>query len=459
MNRKLRRLLILAGALVLVAAGYLVLSGINQEAAEDIALRRGDPQALAAIDIQNEKGTFHFEREDGGAWRYTEDESFPLNQAYGDSIEDGAAEIVAKRRIDTGNFAKYGLDAPQSIVTVTEKNGERFAMHIGAQNTATTDYYFRMGGSDDVYIVADTFANKFLRGILDMAALVPIEDIELSQLGRMEMEPKDGAPFAVEYMEDAPTYAKGPRWMAEQAGEKYLSADRIVAGLKDAAVNLRLDRCVAYQPDAAKLAGLGLDAPDVRVTLEYAAGGADALRIGGRHTVVSEDTGEEEAWVYVYYEKWHAAYAAKETDAAPLLEATLDSARSPVVCAVEFDEIDSLRTSIAGESHEISIQHVEKGLASYVVDGVPLEAGDDSPWDVIYAVNSMQADAYAPGGPAAGAGSELRVELRRLDGAADVVVEYYAYDANFYLAQVNGGGNYLVNRRFVETLKQAVQAF
>ena len=82
MNRKLRRLLILAGALVLVAAGYLVLSGINQEAAEDIALRRGDPQALAAIDIQNEKGTFHFEREDGGAWRYTEDESFPLNQAY-----------------------------------------------------------------------------------------------------------------------------------------------------------------------------------------------------------------------------------------------------------------------------------------------------------------------------------------------------------------------------------------
>ncbi|MBQ0059493.1 MAG: DUF4340 domain-containing protein [Lachnospiraceae bacterium] len=463
MKKQTKTVLILAAVLVVLFGVYFVLfNGSESTDDSETVIRSEKLENIASVVIENEGGTFTFSH-DGDTWTYLEDTTFPVNSAFLESMEKGVTEVRAKRRVkkDLTDKAEFGLDKPQSIVTVKLNDGSSFHIYVGAENQTTTDYYIVCDGVDGIYSTKDTYARRFCRTILDMASKKLIPDVDIAEVSSIKAQTPDES-FDVVYVEDGASvyYTDKVNRFVLADGKYYSSSDKLAKALKDAIVNLSLDQCIAYKPTEQQLAEYGLKDPRRCFELTYKDGGQECtsvIKIGNEMTLQNKE-GISVKNTVVYFEKEDIVFISNNENMAELMDMSIATLRSPRVSKVEFEEIDAIDLSTPQEKHTIElVRSTDKDLqgddmtvVSYKLDGTAVE---DDLWDITYVINSMNADSFPDQEVEVPEEADAEIVFTRNScGDTTVTIRYYKFDNNFYLVEVDGYEGFLVNRKDVENL-------
>ena len=114
---------------------------------------------VTRMTLENENGTFIFERSDDGAWTMVEpaiaeDEGL-LNETQVESVLRRAATISMRRPLGKEEDARYGMDSPSAQVAL-ETSGGTVTLVVGAKDEDDASYVVKSSQSDYYVDVAAT---------------------------------------------------------------------------------------------------------------------------------------------------------------------------------------------------------------------------------------------------------------------------------------------------------------
>lgn len=293
MSKKTKRLAILLGILVVLAAVYGVILVANQRQAKkeaeeaDIAengflVKEMDVDKITGFSYQHPHDeefsdqTYVFTKQ-GKKWYYKDDKDFPVNQTVLDTKLEDISKVYAKRLLEETdeNFAAYGLDHPALIVSVTDGK-ETVTYNIGNYNEATADYYMNVEGTDKVYTVDATLWVAFGMELYDMVQMDKFPEIQLDHITRMQIKNADQElDFSFEVTGSNTDSQTGKvtntgTWYIQDAEGKRVKANQNrTTALASSLVDLSYVQEVAYDCPDDKLADYGLADPNVTVTIDY----------------------------------------------------------------------------------------------------------------------------------------------------------------------------------------------
>ena len=195
MDKKLRNLLILAGALVLLCIGYAVAglvfpdeeeSETETEAADVSApLFTVTEDGLTALSFtydaagDGEAELWSYTRSaDGSAWSWSGDSTIPLSSSafyrYSSTLAAMTAVSVI-RNVTEAQLTEFGLTAPAKQVSFTDAAGGAQSFCIGAYNTYNGTYcLYKNNDPTTVYLVGGDFYKEFE---VEVKSLVSFDDL------------------------------------------------------------------------------------------------------------------------------------------------------------------------------------------------------------------------------------------------------------------------------------------
>ena len=169
MKRQKTQMLILSILLAVCAAGSLLAGGVaaKKEAAKEqkengeYTALSFDQTLLTSLKITSEEGTLELTF-DGDAWEFVNDiaeemgteeaAEYEVNPSKANEILKTLADLTCTNEIEgVTDLTQYGLDAPQTTITVTLSDGTVHTVEIGGENTMIDSCYLRADGGDTVY--------------------------------------------------------------------------------------------------------------------------------------------------------------------------------------------------------------------------------------------------------------------------------------------------------------------
>lgn len=156
MRKEEKKNLILMGlTAVCLLVIYLLLGWMQsrQSAQDDTTVYTLDQDAVVGLEYGSSDNTVKLVKKDN-IWVYADDENFPLNQNFVETMVNKTTELKARRRVASGKnaFRKYGLEMPAIVVQV--KTADRvIKILLGDINSATGDCYMAVEGNEKVYTV------------------------------------------------------------------------------------------------------------------------------------------------------------------------------------------------------------------------------------------------------------------------------------------------------------------
>ena len=209
-------------------------------------------------------------RADGSApWKITEPIAADADAGAVDAMVNGLADFKQKGELGDADAKQYGLERPNTVVSVTLLDGVEASLEIGETNPFDSSVYVRKGGETTVRIADGWAKSAFEKQLVDLRdkRVLHLEDsadvrrIEVAGTSPSYKLEKDGASWKL---------------LAPQQGTADTStADRVGTALK----SLRATAVAAESAEGAALKQYGLSAPKITVKLAVAsAGGKDTYQ-------------------------------------------------------------------------------------------------------------------------------------------------------------------------------------
>lgn len=211
--------------------------------------------------------TLRFSREEGGAWRWTDDPSFPLDETAVQALAD-AMQQLSFSPITAEQLADYGLADPKQSVTLTA-GGETTAYVLGEEAGDGVRYLCPQDAASPTVAPAPQELLAMLqRSIYDLALLPQLPSLTADTVKTVDLA---GAQTVSLTVEDG-------RWLSGGADV----TDR-VAAFTAALGQLAFSRCVDYAPASGASAVCGLDTPAATLTVTCGSSQTLTLAIGGTY--------------------------------------------------------------------------------------------------------------------------------------------------------------------------------
>ena len=269
-----RTVTILSTILAILSAAVLVVLGIRYREHRQ-ANTDGDGQAAApitqqsdytALTYRNGSATLSFALDEEGAWSWTADPDFPLDESTVTAILAELSSIRPQQTLEaTETMESYGFTDPGAVLTATGQNGRELTLVFGKATTDGASYYMQMNGDETtVYIVAGTLYQQLQTPIYDMMELPQLPQLPAERLESVIIQGAESTVLTAIRPEDDTESA--PTWRA--GGANVTDSDTVQALLDDLA-ELAFARCIDYAPaeEAAEICGLGDTA--VLLTVDY----------------------------------------------------------------------------------------------------------------------------------------------------------------------------------------------
>ena len=237
-------------------------------------------KGLQATDAEKEDGdidgeTYALQKDADANWQWPEDPEFPVSQTTVSYMEYALADITATRALENvTDFAQYGLDEPQSVISYTTADGASVEILTGDYNDVSGEYYAQLAGEHTVYTVSGDYMEDFQYTIDDLLQVesLPIyeEDTELRVTADGKTTVYDLTKNAGDETDetDADTGDSADSdetsSEAEEDGDTVSTAQEIVDGVR----GLNFETYVTYKADKAALASYGLDKPQMSFTVK-----------------------------------------------------------------------------------------------------------------------------------------------------------------------------------------------
>ncbi len=422
MKKRIRTLIFIGAAAVLMIAGYFIYKAASAPVKEAEEMVLFEATGIAEISYEYEGETFSFVKEEG-AWVYQPDKGYPLNAAYLRDMEYVLLSVTAAEKVEGGSPEEFGLVDPSCVITAVADDGKEFRCELGSDNDTVNIVYARVGGG--VYAISDDFSRMFRHTLLEMASKDKLLDAEASEVTSLSLENINGAFSLTQYPGGVPgAYSKNLTWAFSDGAygdsEEMKKLVRTVADMQPA-------ECVSYEPDDSTFELYGLKDPACTVNIEYNGGALNVL-IGrkdqdGRYAVSLPDKG--------------VVYAVDSEAPDALLGYRQQDCLNRYVFLLDYSDIASVK--------------VENGTVSQVIDF----ADRDAAWDFYYALSNMRAEGFADEALSDGGDVVLTVNM----GDTDTVntLRFARYDENFYSVSFMDDNIKLVNKRDVERLVSLAQ--
>ena len=286
MKKKNLQLLILLGVLVLLIAGYLVLTSLGtseEDTSADDALSGNvynvcavDQNTLYRISYTTDGQAYHFAlKADATGWIWDEDPTLPLDNLYFANMVTVCQSLTSTVRltdVTPTELMDYGLGEDALRFFFADLTGGERAYRVGAYNSYNGMRYFCLEDNlSTVYMVDAAVADAFAFTPYDMIALPTLPtDITPANLVRLTMTPADGSTLKSVVCTYYPSgKADGERdiWYVSIDGGEETPMDTSMGNdLSTALSTLAFSQMVSYRAD--EQAAFGLDAP-ITMTIDY----------------------------------------------------------------------------------------------------------------------------------------------------------------------------------------------
>ena len=420
-KRKLLRLLLLAGAAVLLLAAYLIWSALSirpKDTGETVLFQAND-----IVEIQSSyAGEEQVFQKEQGVWVLKIDAAFPLNTAYIGDIEEALSNLVATGKLESEDLAEYGLAVPSFEISAKTASGSEFTCAVGNENNTADIVYLRTGGS--VYTVDIGFSKRFSHTLLEMVEKQPLLDLQPSDVTEITLENGNGSWSIRRDPTAIPKGYANIEWMRDDGAAADSEQART---LIQAVAGMRAEETIAYRPDEATLSQAGLDQPAARIAIHTEATDWTA-QIGG-------NTADGLTYVWLPGAKLLATFAPAVPE--EILSLTPQDSLNRQVFPVEFDTL--------------TYADVESGGASKRVDF----SKEGYAWDFYYALYTMRAEQLTETQPAGNA--DVTITVHTTDPNETYVLSFRKYNEDFYSVSVLDSVQ-LVNKRDVEGLLKMLEA-
>jgi hypothetical protein len=209
-------------------------------------------------------------RADAGApWKLAEPIAAEADTTAIDAMLNAFADFKQKSDLGEADPAQYGLDHPNTVVTVTMDDGKEQSLEIGETNPFDSSVYARKGGEKTVRIADGWEKAAFEKQLLDLRDKRVLHLDDSAEVRRIEVA---GTQPSYKLEKD------GASWKLvapQQGAADATTADRVASVLK----SLRATGIAAESAQGAALKQYGLSPAKVSVQLTVAApGGKDTFR-------------------------------------------------------------------------------------------------------------------------------------------------------------------------------------
>ncbi len=168
---------ILVGCLLVAVGAYALAVHIaaNEEETEE-STQTETFVSVSSDDITKltwsyEDTEYTLEKNSDGNWIWTDDEDFELDQDTVNGMASTISNIDASRVLtDVTDYAQYGLDDPESVITFETSDGQEIQIITGDTNEVSSEYYAKRSDNESVYLVTGDYLNYYEWGAEDLAA-------------------------------------------------------------------------------------------------------------------------------------------------------------------------------------------------------------------------------------------------------------------------------------------------
>lgn len=463
--KRMTKLIALMGVLAVLMGATLLVQKWNPEnqpeetePAEIIFTLDADSVTALSWDY-SEKVNFICEE---GQWR-NEDEAFPLDESYIETILETLAEVEAYKTIENADdLDQYGLEAPICAITVTADQVWNLA--IGQETGLGGERYFSIGDGN-VYLVDEGILDAFSYGLYDLLEYETIPEMEDvtsvtitadTQSLALEWEENSGRAYSDEYV-----------WFL---GDQALDTELTEAFVENI-TGLSWGECVDYSAEDLSL--YGLDDPAVTATVEYlqtaqlATGETDEEGNAVYETVISaqvfvlelgDDTDEG---TYARLGGSDMVYLVDASIKETLCYTTSADLLPDEVLVMDWEEVTAIDISIDGELWQItrSTETVTDDEGNESEETVWLMNGEEvAVSGITDALDSMTAAGYATGFVPERT-EELRLVFHREhETFPEVTLSFYQYNSDSCLTTLNGEATVFADRAAVVALAEIINA-
>ncbi len=265
---------------------------------EDIKVVDVDSDKLSTVTVKNSKGEFKFysvksestdessevasdSEEKAVSWLLDGVEMDKTSSSEINSIISSAATVTAMREIETKTAADCGLDNPVIKVDVQSDEIEGYSILVGIASPDGTGTYLKLSTSDKIYLVDDGAFENFQFEALDLANTSSFaaasftnttgytsDDGTLNSFDELSISGKNFGDSVK--IRPADTSEELQSLMAFEVAEpmrRFANDENVLAAFGLFTENLAVAGAYSYDIDDASLAAVGLDNPDLVVSL------------------------------------------------------------------------------------------------------------------------------------------------------------------------------------------------
>lgn len=284
MKKRSFGLVLLLAILVIVIAFYLVATTIAKREEEnddpviqDTTIIHINKKAsdVTAMTYRSESYDFTIDVAVNGKFTLASDSAFPLNQTIASYMAEAVAVIAFDQKLNPeGNdLTEYGLHEPQTVLSVTYKDGAKVHLEIGNYNKYTDSFYCQIGDGF-VYLMDGKPLEYFKYSITDLLQdeVITTPQNGFSSLTQVELLYANGNRLVYDYVKaEADVEGSEDRWTKtanEAVAEGDFTSD--VQTLYNELYKISLDEWAAYNVTGNdSLAAYGLDTPAIQVIFHY----------------------------------------------------------------------------------------------------------------------------------------------------------------------------------------------
>ena len=201
MKKKSRTLILGASCLALLSGVYFLLRIYSKNAQETELSESGqieilsldeDSLASVAFEINGSEVTFLHEN---GEWTLENDPEFPVDSTYLLTTLSYLEPLEAVRTLqEVTDISEYGIDEPQSTITLTDHEGTEIILTIGSTNASTGDDYLMLNDdSSTIYTIGTNLRTSLHDDLYDYAESEELPYILSSEITGLSVEKTDGS--------------------------------------------------------------------------------------------------------------------------------------------------------------------------------------------------------------------------------------------------------------------------
>ena len=261
---------------------------------EDIKVVDVDSDKLSTVTVKNSKGEFKFysvksessdtssaDNENAVSWLLDGVAKEKTSSSAINGIISSAATLTAMREIETKTAAECGLDKPVISVDVQSQEIEGYSILVGTASPDGTGTYLKLSTDDKIYLVDDGAFDCFEFEALDLADTTSFaaatftnttgytgDDGTLTSFDELAISGKNfGDTVKIRPSETSEELQSLVAFEVAEPMRRFANDENVSAAFKLFTDSLAVSGAYSYDVDDASLKAVGLDNPDLVVSL------------------------------------------------------------------------------------------------------------------------------------------------------------------------------------------------